>query len=145
MWGRRKLLPQFCTSCIFIKNFSSNSHIPNFKRCKYLASKFFSLNETLSSIKVVLIWGLSPKHRLHSLVPRPSYHPVFDRLQCAKTRLEGFPHQKNKLEARSRSFSPKRWSFEHLQNEKRTAFGSKQRTCVTCALLIGDSSPPQST
>ena len=103
MWGRRKLLPQFCTSCIFIKNFSSNSHIPNFKRCKYLASKFFSLNETLSSIKVVLIWGLSPKHRLHSLVPRPSYHPVFDRLQCAKTRLEGSP---SKEQARGRVVSP---------------------------------------
>ena len=32
-----------------------------------------------------------------------------------------------------------------MRNEKRTTLGSKRRTCVTCALLIGDSSPPLST
>ena len=76
--------------------------------------------------------------RFHpSLVPRPSYRPVFDCLQYAKTEGEGLvhfitwmtfhlprPHRENNFSAPSTGV----WMF--AKQKKRTAPGSKRRMCA---------------
>ena len=80
----------------------------------------------------------------HSLVPRPSYRPVFDHLQYAKWRGrtgpvyhvsvylgrgrgEGGDPLKEWARGLILSVCPKCWSFELLQSEKCTALRSKWR------------------
>ena len=82
-------------------------------------------------------------YHLTSLVPRPSHHPVFDRLQYAKWRRKawsifhmddvsvvdrrGVPDQKNKLEAFFFVVSLLSTKFECLLSAKCTTSGSKRR------------------
>ena len=97
-----------------------------------------------------------------AFVPRPSHHPIFDRLQYTKTEGKGLvhvnvvsvylgrqmggliPHQKNELEALSCSFSPKCWSIQTFAKQKTYHYWFKMKNaCAKCVLSIGDPSSPR--
>ena len=102
------------------------------------------------SVFLVLCDRLSTRYITPSLVPRPSFPPFsFWSLAVCKNgggspgpfyhvndigvylgrqRWGGVSNWKNELEAFSRSFCPKRWSFKRSWSKKRTALGSKWRT-----------------
>jgi len=74
--------------------------------------------------------------------PGTIYHVNDVSVYLGRQRGGGVPRRKNKLEAWSCSFCPKRWSFDRSRSERRAALGSKQRTRAQNASFRTVTPPP---